>query len=93
MTECIEWSGARDRCGYGRRMVANQNCLVHRLVAAEHYGAEAIKGKVVMHTCDNPACMNIDHLRIGSQADNVRDMVSKGRGGGFLRRWEGHVKA
>lgn len=38
-------------------------------------------GKVIMHTCDNPRCINIEHLVLGTQADNVKDMWAKGRQG------------
>jgi response regulator of citrate/malate metabolism len=36
-------------------------------------------GQVVMHSCDNPQCINIDHLVLGTQSDNIKDCVSKGR--------------
>jgi hypothetical protein len=52
---------------------------MHRWVVAQIDGWDAIEGKVVMHACDNPACYRYDHLRIGTQADNTRDMDSKGR--------------
>ena len=39
-----------------------------------------IEGKVVMHICDNPACFRYDHLRVGTQIDNIHDMFAKGRG-------------
>ena len=44
------------------------------------HGPEAIAGKVVMHACDNPPCYRYDHLRIGTQQDNVDDKYAKGRG-------------
>jgi hypothetical protein len=39
------------------------------------------KGMVIMHTCDNRACTNLEHLQLGTQSDNLKDMYSKGRQG------------
>ena len=47
-----------------------------------------IGGMVIMHTCDTPACYRYDHLRLGTQLDNIADMTQKGRavgGGGQLK--------
>ena len=79
MSDCIEWPGARSH-GYG--VTTNHRggiVRVHRQVMAELHGSDAIEGKVVMHTCDNKACINVEHLRIGTQADNMADMDAKGR--------------
>jgi len=52
--------------------------LTHR-VMWEHLNGPIPSDMVVMHTCDNRACCNPDHLELGTQADNVRDMMKKGR--------------
>jgi hypothetical protein len=61
--------------------VAGKRHYVHRLAYCEAHAIdiEDIVGQVVMHTCDNPACINPEHLRLGTQADNLADMLSKGR--------------
>lgn len=43
-------------------------------------------GQVVMHTCDHPRCVNPDHLRLGTQGDNIRDSIHKGRYNAFGRQ-------
>jgi len=55
--------------------------LLHRYLYMLHHSLseEDMFGLVVMHTCDNPACINIDHLRLGTQKENMQDMVTKGR--------------
>jgi hypothetical protein len=57
--------------------------LAHRVSWIIHYGeipeGEGAHGTVVMHTCDNPGCVNPKHLRLGAQADNVTDMMQKSR--------------
>lgn len=77
-TPCKIWTGATSH-GYGIRRRGKGTRLVHRQVMADIYGEAAIEGKVVRHTCDNPPCMNADHLRIGTQADNMDDAWQKGR--------------
>lgn len=52
--------------------------LPHRAFFEETFG-EIPNGMVVMHTCDNPRCFNIEHLKLGTPKENSEDMVSKGR--------------
>ena len=83
MTDCIEWTGYRHRNSYGSVYSSDlgKNVLVHRLSMAQLYGWEYLEGKVVRHTCDNPPCYNPQHLRVGTQADNIADRDAKGRHG------------
>ena len=71
---CIIFQGSIDRCGYGKF----DHTLAHR-AAWEVYRGPIPEGKYVCHHCDNPPCINIDHLFIATQAENVADMVAKGR--------------
>lgn len=81
---CIEWTGALTPDGYPRRLYkGNANTRYHRVVYAEAHGLELedIAGRVVRHTCDNPKCIDPEHLRIGTPADNMRDRDTRGRHG------------
>lgn len=84
--ECLEWTGSKAGAGYGyisiRHDKGRTNFYVHRLVC------EAITGrigKIAMHSCDNPACCNPDHLSWGTRSDNTQDMVRKNRHGIQMR--------
>ena len=82
MTPCREWQGPKAHNGYGLRWTSKfTSRRVHRQIMEMVYGPEAIKGKVVMHLCDNPSCFRFDHLRIASQSDNMQDCATKGRTG------------
>jgi hypothetical protein len=83
-TGCWEWTRARTSWGYGRMSWQNHVERAHRLAAHVWLGFDLTSDLIVMHTCDNPPCVNPDHLRIGSLRDNTHDMHQKGRhrGGG-----------
>lgn len=75
--ECIVWIKSRTK-GYGTLRFKGVYWRSHRL--SWHLGRGKIpKGKHVLHKCDNPPCVNLDHLFLGTHADNMRDMTNKGK--------------
>lgn len=76
--KCWEWQAGRDQQGYGIFCAKRTLYRAHRFSASFHHD---IKNKVVCHACDNPSCVNPDHLWVGTQADNMQDMLAKGRHG------------
>lgn len=75
---CWEWQGIRDRHGYGKVMVGGKFRLAHRISLLYTTG-EAPKLNA-LHKCDNPPCVNPEHLYEGTLQDNVRDRMKRGRG-------------
>ena len=78
---CIEHTQKGDSGGYARSKCGGRTVGLHRLVYIRYYNLNLsdIQGMVIRHTCDNPRCINPEHLIIGTQQDNVDDMVSRGR--------------
>ena len=76
--KCDIWEGARNSAGYGHLWLGDRTYYAHRIVWAQEHGAIP-EGLVVMHSCDVPSCINIEHLSIGTVRDNARDAVAKGR--------------
>lgn len=80
LNECWEWSGGKigsyGQFSAGRR--AGGSSRAHRWLYEYLYGPVE-SHLVIMHTCDNPSCVNPDHLQLGTTQDNVDDMYDKGR--------------
>lgn len=79
-TPCIDWTGAVSPEGYARVYNPEQKRTVkaHRFFYEIWHGPIP-QGKVVMHLCDNRKCVNPDHLELGTQGENLKDMHDKGR--------------
>lgn len=75
---CVEFIGAKDKCGYGMQKVGGKVVRTHRLEYEKHHGPIP-EGMIVMHKCDNPPCRNIKHLVLGTRDDNNKDRAAKGR--------------
>lgn len=79
--ECHIWTAAKTSRGYGRlsaHMRKGKVQLAHRF-AWELERGPIPPGACVCHSCDNPACVRVSHLFLGSQVDNIADMTRKGR--------------
>jgi len=77
---CLEWTGANDgQWGYGQMNVNGKMEKTHRIAWELEYGPIP-KGLCVCHHCDNPRCLEISHLFLGTHQDNMQDCLQKGRG-------------
>ena len=75
---CFTWKGAVGDNGYGQIKIDGKLVPAHRAAYAIYLGDP--RGFQVLHTCDNPLCVRVDHLCLGTQGDNMADMVAKKRG-------------
>lgn len=76
--ECWIWTASRVPWGYGKTVRNREETYAHRYSWEMAYGPIP-DGMLVMHSCDNPPCVNPSHLLLGTPKDNMDDMRAKGR--------------
>lgn len=76
---CIEWTAGRDKDGYGKIQVSRRARRTHQIAWEVANGTTPPAGTVVRHRCDNPPCINPDHLVLGDAQLNAEDRVQRGR--------------
>lgn len=82
---CWLWQLSKDKPGYGRMKIQLGSREQFRFTSAHRRAWELWKGEIpdglnVLHDCDTPSCCNPEHLFLGTQQDNMKDMHAKGRG-------------
>jgi len=88
---CWLWTATGTKQGYGLFCIKHTSVLAHRVSYELHHG-KIPDGLMVLHNCDNPSCVNPDHLRVGTNADNMRDKRERNRSSRLTRDKIPHAK-
>jgi hypothetical protein len=83
---CHEWSGTRNKGGYPLLNYKGRTRLAARLIWEWRFGPIPT-GMLLCHHCDNPPCINFDHLFLGTAKDNSDDMIRKKKDGKVFIGW------
>lgn len=77
-TACTDWSGGKDQDGYPMFWYEGKTERASRALWKLVYG-KIPEGLIIRHKCDNPACLNLDHLELGTYKENTADALKRGR--------------
>lgn len=76
---CWNWTKSKFKNGYGQISKDGHPKAAHRWVYEHFYNVQLKPSQIVRHKCDNPSCCNPLHLLLGTQVDNIRDMLERQR--------------
>lgn len=79
LDDCWDWQGGINKDGYGMVSYLGEMTLAHRVAWILHHWKYVPEGMCVLHKCDRRQCVNPKHLYLGTHAENMKDMVEKGR--------------
>jgi hypothetical protein len=85
--ECWNWFSSFNAYGYGEFIYKRERIGAHRYSYALYKG-EIINGLHILHSCDNPKCVNPNHLRLGTHQENMKDMADRNRHHIFSKKWK-----
>ena len=92
LTPCVEWTKSRNAKGYGQVFVNNKNKRAHRHVWEQANGPIP-DGLLVLHSCDNPSCVNLEHLSLGTHQENTNQKQERSwYKGGYRGEKHGRAK-
>lgn len=78
-TGCLLWTGCWNHFGHGQFAFNGRKLMVASRAAWVLAGRTIPEGMFILHKCDTPQCVNVDHLFVGTKKDNTQDMIKKGR--------------
>jgi hypothetical protein len=88
--DCWLWQGAHNNCGYGTLWLNGESVTAHRysallagLVTDVFSPKDRTQTGFILHQCDNPGCVNPEHFKIGTYAENQREAYARGRRKGY----------
>ena len=83
-SSCWTWKRGKNQKGYGHFSANGKRYMAHRWIWS-YFNGPIPKGKLILHTCDNPSCVRLEHLVLGDHKQNMEDRNSKGRQAKGLR--------